>query len=80
MNLTKRQRFEIIPKLKGKIIEMGETDGFFFLEEYIRDKDSLYGMLLSILKRESLFLKNTDFYFLRIKKRWSWYGMEKLEK
>lgn len=42
MNLTKQQRFEIIPKLTKRVIELGETDGFFFLEEYKKEKDSLY--------------------------------------
>lgn len=42
MNLTKKQRFEIIPKLTEKVIELGETDGFFFLEEYKKEGDSLY--------------------------------------
>ncbi len=44
MNLTKGQRFEIIPKLTEKVINMGETKGFFFLKEYTEDNDSLYEM------------------------------------
>lgn len=68
MYFTKKQRFEIIPKLTKKIIGMGETNGFFFLEEYKKEKDLLYeedynGELVhirfsydSILK----FIKNLD--------------------
>ena len=42
MNLTKKQRVEIIPKLTKKVIDMGEHVGFFFLEEYKKEEDSLY--------------------------------------
>ncbi len=45
MNLTKKQRFEFIPKITEKIIEMGKTNGFFFIEEYIKDKDSIEDLL-----------------------------------
>ena len=42
MDLTKRQKFEITKKLAQRIYDMGEIDGFHFLNIYKGDKDSLY--------------------------------------
>ena len=59
MNLKTKQRVKIIPKLTEQVITMDETDGFFFLEEYIRDKDSLY--------KDSLYEKDYNGESVRIR-------------
>ena len=42
MNLTKKQRFEIIKKLTRRILNMGENEGFLFLEIYKDKKNTLF--------------------------------------